>query len=108
MYSIALNERTARELPKLPFLFRNSTMSLNTMGIPQTICLSSLSLPRGTPKTHLVDSSGSETCVGAVGATGSGLTLAVGLRILTEDRSLCMERGHAAADSNIQIKLFHY
>lgn len=85
--------KKSKDVPKLPFLSRNSTMSLSTRGIPQTICLSSLSVSRETPNTHLVASSGSETRVGAV---DSGLTLAVVLRILTEDGSLCMERGHAA------------
>lgn len=85
-------KKSSKDVPKLPFLSRNSTRSLNTRGMPQTICPSSFRVSKATPNTHLAASSGSETRVGAM---GSGLTLALGLRILTEDGSLCMERRHA-------------
>lgn len=93
-----------QELLMLPSLLRNSTMSLNTIGIPHTVCPSSFSVPKATPNTHLAGSSDSQSCVGA---RGSGLTLALGRRILTDDGLLCVERGHTAADSNTWIKLFH-
>lgn len=81
---------TGVRIGTVPFLFRNSTMSLNTMGIPQTTCPSALSVPKGTPNTHLSGSLGSDTRVGEM---GSGLTFAVDLRILTEDGLLCIKTG---------------
>lgn len=65
-------------------------MSRSTRGIPHNICPSSLSVSRATPNTHLGTRSGSDS---RVGITGSGLTLALGRRILTEEASLCGEKG---------------
>lgn len=77
-------------------------MSLSTRGMPQTICPSSLSISKATPNTQLEASSGSETRVGEM---SSGPTFALGLRILTEDGSFCMERGHEQQMSQIQKSL---
>lgn len=64
----------------LPLLSRYSTMSLNTRGIPRIICSFSRRVSKVTPNTELGGASGTDTT--------KGLTLAPGLRILTEEGSL--------------------
>ncbi len=79
-------KQSSKDEIQIPFLSRNSTMSLSTRGIPHTVCPSSRSVSKATPNTHLAACSGSETSMGGM---GSGYTLALGIRILTDERSFC-------------------
>uniref|UniRef100_A0A3Q2D4P5 Uncharacterized protein n=1 Tax=Cyprinodon variegatus TaxID=28743 RepID=A0A3Q2D4P5_CYPVA len=62
-------------------------MSLKTKGIPKIICPSSFSFSKDTPNTHPGGTLETGTCARG----SSGQTLALGLKILTEDASHCSE-----------------